>query len=421
MTTDMMFKPGAIQFYGSFDNEIRGYTPIDRETTDTSTLRYALNLINYDELYAQSPDAVIANSEDLLTSNISKEFVNRICQLNDGEIPFVPACECGEMKGLFFYGQKCNKCGTEVSSAFVNKLSHSVWISLPDHFPPFIHPVWYQVLNKSTGICNRTVKFMQMILDDTVPLPDYLQKHITGRGFKWFYDNHEAVFHMLFHEINWPKAKRRNIKILKYFYDKYKDCLFYRKIPVLHKELHPIINVDNSGRKVDKTSKNILDVIYDVAALTFSKRHNIVTRKSFNRSYLKIYDRILQYHRSIIEVKLGIKEAMIRRHNLGSRLHWSYRTVCIPISGVHKADELYMPWKLMVNAYKLQIINKLMKRGYDVNTSTNMILNALVNYSSLIYEILEELKRECPWKGFPVLIGRNPEYIGLYRGDSIGA
>lgn len=73
-----------------------------------------------------------------------------------------------------------------------------------------------------------------------------------------------------------------------------------------------------------------------------------------------------------------------------------------------------MPWKLMVNALKLQIINVLIHRKrYNINDALYKHFRALVMYDEDIYQIMMDLMRECPWKGIPCLLGRNPYNVGL--------
>ena len=85
--------------------------------------------------------------------------------------------------------------------------------------------------------------------------------------------------------------------------------------------------------------------------------------------------------------------------------------MCTPIAGPHCADEIHLPWKLVVNALKLQIINVLVHRKrYTINNALYKHFKSLVQYDPEIDEIIETLMKECPWKGFPVTLGRNPRH-----------
>lgn len=405
-------KPNTVRFFGSWDSKQPNISPLDNEGIDTINLKHALSMVDYNQLFLDSPDAIIANDDNILSSNLSKEFVDKVCSNNDGELAFIPSCECRELTGMYFSGSICPVCKTEVSSAFINKLAHSVWISIPDHFPPMINPIWYHILNGIPSIGSRGVKLMDAILDDTTNVPDQLQHIVTGRGFKWFYDNHETILDELFNAGGYNKAARQYIAWVKLLYKKFKHCMFFKKIPILHKELHPVLTNEYNVKQADRTSKEILDAVHDMTALALSKRNNTVSSKTFNRNFYKIYKTILGYHTSIIDNKLGDKMATIRHHCLGTRMHWSYRSVIVPIQGVHNADEIELPWALVVNMFKLHILNKLIKRGYDINKAVGAHMRALISYCPIIHGILQELIAECPWKGPVVLLGRNPKGVG---------
>lgn len=408
-------KPMSVQIFGSWDKAQPSFIKPDIKTADITNLRHALKLVNYDELFYRSPDAIIVNTNEILSANLSKEFVNKICSCNDGDIGFVPSCDCRELTGLFYQGTICPTCKTEVTTAFVDKLAHSVWIDIPEHFPPFIHPIWYNILDSIPGIGTRNSKLMSIILDTESEVPEYLERLITGKGFRWFYENHKRVLEGIFNMGGFPKNTRIELARVKKLYERFGDCLFYRKIPILHKELHPVLSTDNNVKQADRTSKEILDVVYDMTALILSKRNHTTNSATFNKNFLKIYKAILTYHRSIIDSKLGNKWAIIRHHCLGTRMHWSYRSVIVPIQGVHAADELELPWALCVNMFKLHILNKLMRRGYTINDAIGIHMRALIAYDKLIDEIFEEIIAECPWKGPALLLGRNPKDIFLNR------
>lgn len=72
-------------------------------------------------------------------------------------------------------------------------------------------------------------------------------------------------------------------------------------------------------------------------------------------------------------------------------------------------DELHLPWKIGVNALKLEILN-LMTSRYNLSFGEAIYrqITALVAYDPLVDEIVKTLIKECPYNGLPVLFGRNP-------------
>ena len=64
---------------------------------------------------------------------------------------------------------------------------------------------------------------------------------------------------------------------------------------------------------------------------------------------------------------------------------------------------------MVVGVYKLEIMNILQNRyGKDVNEAGEIFNQALVTYVPEVDACLRTLHEECPFKGFPILMGRNP-------------
>jgi hypothetical protein len=93
---------------------------------------------------------------------------------------------------------------------------------------------------------------------------------------------------------------------------------------------------------------------------------------------------------------------------LGTRLHFSFRTVIIP----HKDryNELYIPWAVAVNLLKEHIIGRLMN-AYDLSFGDAIArqILALMRYDPLIDQIMSDLIKESKYPGLGVLWNRNPQ------------
>lgn len=73
------------------------------------------------------------------------------------------------------------------------------------------------------------------------------------------------------------------------------------------------------------------------------------------------------------------------------------------------ADEIYVPWKMAVNALKLEIINLLVNRyGYTHVQAIDKQMQSLAKYDPIIDDIMKKLIAECSYKGLTVILGRNP-------------
>ena len=156
------------------------------------------------------------------------------------------------------------------------------------------------------------------------------------------------------------------------------------------------------------------------------QRHN----PKHNRNYLdqqvfNTYKAWTDYIDSVINDKLIHKSGFIRKNILGTRLHWTGRGVIVPITSRHWADEIELPWRMVVGLFKLEIINKLkLNYGFDVNTAMRYWQQAQTGIKDNMQEgrekeavqeaiayvktCIDQLLAECPFKGFPIIMGRNP-------------
>ena len=79
-------------------------------------------LINLEDAFRSNPNARIINSESLFSKNGAEAYINAIYSSTDGDLAFVPSCECGQIRGEMRRGIICPNCGTECCSHFVDKL-----------------------------------------------------------------------------------------------------------------------------------------------------------------------------------------------------------------------------------------------------------------------------------------------------------
>jgi hypothetical protein len=274
-------------------------------------LNKILKLKNYDEMFVRNPDAKIINNGSLISQNLSKEFTDAIFSDLGDEVSFVATCKCGEYKGNYFEGTTCPTCKTIVTTAFSDRLTHSNWIGIPPEFPPLINPMIYQMLKIWGEPAKNSTSIIDAILNPSLELPEEFQPPIVGRGFQYFYDNIDMLINYLFNNYT-PTASRKNNEDFLRFLNIHRDKLFVTKLPILHPSLHPITK---SGQKkyVDKSSKEILQVVSDLTCMTFVKKKSIIAQKAVNKTLFDILTKYVEYLNNLTKQKLGDKYAIIRQ------------------------------------------------------------------------------------------------------------
>ena len=341
-------------------------------------------LLNFPDL-----DPRIINSESLFSKNGAEAYINAIYSSTDGDLAFVPSCECGQIRGEMRRGIICPNCGTECCSHFVDKLEQKAWINIPVEMGPVLHPIWYWMLEQLTrrGAGRTTgIPLIEILLKpdsafrgkkrQVIVPPDFepfILDNGKARGFKAFAENVDYYMDVLLNKYS-RTAKKPIANGIRKMYELYKDCMFTTKLPILHNSLNPV--TDNGA-----TLKYI-----DADGALFN-----------------IYSKILDYYSGII-TDMGKKPGDIRKHAGGSRVNFGFRTVVHPHSEVMDTDEVVLPWGIMVNCFKPVILNFLMNKfNYTCNQALLAHRKALVTYDPIVDQCLQMYIDGTPKKKVPIL------------------
>lgn len=383
------------------------YNPSLNTTNRKYNVGKMLTLLNYDELFEKSENAKIINNSLFMSQHIAEEINNAIFSNNDGELAFTATCECQFLKGNYYIGAICPMCHTKVSTAFADKLSHICWIAVPDDLPPVMHPIVYLVLRKWSVFKINQDPLIDILLNPNAELPQELKDVFPNQGFHYVYNNFSYIMDVLLNK--YPKtATKTSTKLVKMFLIRYKNLIFCRKLPILHNSLH-VMTKSGVVKYIDNSVKDALKAALDITHTSYSLKRNVVYDKFADVSLYNSYKGYVNYINSIGQNKLGDKYALFRHHILGCRCHWSCRSVIVPHIEPRDADELIMPWNIMVQSLKLEILNRLVsKYNIDPNDAIYRHNKSFSQYDPIIAEIMNDLIKECPYKGLPLIFGRNP-------------
>ena len=360
-------------------------------------------LLNNDRLFETDSDGkVLTETENsaIFGKDVKVLFGDEINDLN-----FIARCECGHLSGNFFIGTQCPRCKMVVRTNFCDELKYRGWISLSKSMPPILHPIMYKVLRKWIGKWkNRFI--IDRMLDVTDTLPPTLE-NVLGKGFIYFHHNFDSIINYFANEYQHSAKHKKRDEYLT-FVKMYRDTAFVTKIPVLNQALH-LITQSGSMRYSDSSSDHILEMLMEIKMTSYAYNNSVVRDDHINRKMRTIYKAYIAYTDSIITDKLSSKKGFLRKAILGSRYHLSFRGVIVPIIDPHEGDELFIPWKIALNIYKLEILNLLTnRRKLSVPDALDKLTKAIMVYDQDIMDILNTLIEECPFKGLPVLFGRNP-------------
>jgi hypothetical protein len=84
------------------------------------------------------------------------------------------------------------------------------------------------------------------------------------------------------------------------------------------------------------------------------------------------------------------------------------------ITEPHEYDEIHIPWGIATSVLRIHVLNKLLKRGYDVNRAIEFINVHAQKYNKELDDVFKELIAESPNRGIETISQRNPS---LERGS----
>ena len=388
-----------------------------------------LDLIDFDRLYEENKlqGAVLVpcgHDDETVAVGGSVNIIKKILfQSSDGNLNFIASCNCGHLRGNYNIGQTCPICKTKVQTVFADKINIHAWLEIPESLPGFLHPAAYRVLDKWMGTVKRRASLLDTLLNAELPLPPEYQGKL-GQGMWYFERNFDDIIRFIMSTKRGAAKAKDNAEIAAYI-EANRNILFVRHIPILDQSLH-ILTHSGSMTYNDTASDYILKTCVELGNTVYQQRHQPAMNMKLREQHVySTYKSWFEYTESIIKDKLIEKTGFIRKFIHGSRCHHTARAVIVPITSRHMGDEVELPWRMIVGLMKLEIINRLkLKYGLDPNTAILYWQQAQTGYDEegpltqskeLVMRIiadvkqcLEELLAESPFKGFPILMGRNP-------------
>ena len=372
-----------------------------------------LPLLNFDELFRNSPDAIVVSYSDSVSDSKIKAKEQLQSMVSDYIAPlsFVASCDCGTLTGNFYEGKVCPKCGTKAEQPIVSDLRYKIWLEIPDELPPVLHPAYYRILCKWAGSKGKE-SIIGKILDVDAKLPADL--NIPYRGFVDFYEHFDEIIEML---LVYKKSKPQIGKTAKIneeananifeFVKKYRNLAFCRHLPILDSSLH-ILTRSGTITYCDHPTPYALKAKIELHNLIHILRNSPMTTVRMNRRMLAFYTQYIEYGKTCCESKLFTKTGVFRKCVNGVRTHWSYRGVITPLAGDYMGDELHLPWGIGIQLLQFEILGALLRKGYTLTDAYKKYRIAEVTYDEEIDRIMQQLIDECLFSGLPVLFGRNP-------------
>lgn len=364
------------------------------------------SIIDFDELFVLTPNKTVFN--ELMINRSSEEIIDTLCDISNDKTDTVAVCECGNLMGNYYEGILCRKCNTLAKNDLFGEIRNDSWLEVPNPIKAVLNPQVFRVLSKWIGSIKKT-PILSAIVDmqnGQIPIPN--TPFTTGMGFNWLFDNFE-IFINFFLTSHPSRAKRNTGKEIKAFLDISGKAIWCTKLPILSKLIQPITRKSNTVRYADADIRFLIKAIFNIKSILLAEKLMKFSADHVDRNFFNVYTEFLKYTDNILSEKLPRKPSMLRKHVFGSRFHCTCRSVATPITDPHDIDDIHFPWKLGVIVFKYHILSVLVnQRDMSVLAAFNRIMTAINVYDHDIDLIMQGLIEDCPYKGLPILLNRNP-------------
>lgn len=376
-------------------------------------------LVNFDELFHQLPEYPVILNELRNNNRDDRVYINNLLytKFTNEMLSTVPQCQCGNLKGEYCIGDRCDKCGKTVENVSNKSLEPIVWFRAPKGISGLLSPIIYTILRERMLINEFSI--LDYFLDtqyrpkNTLNVPNALkiiEAAGVKRGYNNFIDNFDTYVDIFLTATAKNKIKRVNglDTLRKLIFDN-RDKMISQYLPLPNKALLIFDSSNNNSLYVYAgmiDAKNIVESLLGIDTPEVQIRQSVKE----NRVGRKIGKLAMFYQKYMADI-ISKKPGIFRKHILGSRTYFSGRAVISSITEKHNYDEVYLPWGVGVTILRPHLINKLSKLGHTLNQSIGIIYNSVNKYNPLIDSLIKEIISETRDGGIYAIVHRNPSLL----------
>lgn len=324
----------------------------------------------------------------------------------------LPTCKCGDTQGEYAIGSECPNCNTLVNVVIEDAIQPLLWFRRPNDVEGLINPAIMIML--LTRFKKSGFEVIRWLTDTHYKAPVKTPKSLmlleaqgVQRGYNYFVRNFDYLMSLLFSMKDFS-TKSPSEDLLEDLLKRDRHKIFSDYVPLPNKALL-IIERSSMGTYADLSIASAIDAMSMVTAIDNPLiNHNLKTKE--NRTAKALY-KLSTYYQSTMKKTLVSKTGIFRKHVFGSRTHFSFRSVASSITEPHNYDEIYAPWGVGVSAFRIHLINKLLRLGWTYNDAVALILSHIDNYHPLLNRLLAELISEAPDGKIAAIIQRNPSML----------
>lgn len=371
-------------------------------------------LVDFPRLYHQLRQPPLFVNDIVNASEEEKESVRDLIttRYNTDMLSIVPTCQCGCTKGEYAVGVLCRNCHGEVKPVVEEDIEPLLWFRSPNGVAPLINPIIWTMLKQRFRKSGFNV--VQWICDPTYrspvkqpPLVDVLIATGIQRSYNYFYENFDQILAVLFGMKDF-RLKRGTVDYTRKLIEDFRHCIFTPFLPMPNRSVL-VIEKTNVGVYIDPNIVGAIDAIGMITSIDSPLVKH--TEKVKQIRTIKAITKLSEFYDSYRKTNLSSKPGIYRKHIFATRTHFSFRAVITSLTGVHEYDELHIPWNVGLNVLRPHVLNKLMKRGFDLSRAISFINAHAEKFHQTLADCFEELFAESEDNCFWCLEQRNPTLL----------
>ena len=382
-----------------------------------------LKLINFDTIFHRiKSQKILINHEDIFNTE-NKEKLDSIILKNYSEdnLSIIPSCNCGELKGAYYIGEVCHKCGTHVASNLDDNIAFLLWAAKPQEVEYFISPQMLSILLNRYKITKPNVPLVKYIMLPNFKFDKRTQKKNIGqlekldfllannnikRGYNSFIQNFFKIIEIL--ETEFVKEKPNPDFNFYEFLVRNKDNIFSNYLPFPNRIIFAMES-NELGKFIDKSLLNPINVIRRLTGIDLYTKPSAVKQAKVANSLIDLAEFYASYMKFVMFNKPGLN----RQHIASTRSHFTARAVISSIYGPHQYDEIHIPWSIACTLLREHLLNRLYVRKFTYKQADSFLQYHNRIYHPLLDEIFKEIIA-AGGGGLQCLFNRNPS---LHRGS----
>lgn len=372
-------------------------------------------LVNFDRLVNQLREPPLIVNDLINYSEDDRKRIDDLIMTNYSSdmVSILPQCQCGHIKGEYAIGTTCSVCGTKVTSITEGDMDPLIWCRAPEGVAKLINPAIWTMLRRRFRKSGWNV--MQWLCDTSYTSPDTVQPKVIAkilslgvqRGYNNFVEHFDLIMDTLFSMDDF-KPKKNKTDHLYSLIKLYRDCIFSDYLPLPNRSIL-IVEKTNVGRYVDNNALMAISAIRMLTSID-APDSGFTVRVKENRTVRAICI-LSEFYEDYIKNTLASHNGQFRRHFFGTRIDFSFRAVITSLTDAHSYDEIHIPWGCAVSTFRPFLINKLLARGFDLNSAVGFLLGHVRRYSEVLDQIFKELIAESPEGKIPCFFQRNPSLL----------